>query len=59
MHSVPQATVTNAGDDGWLYIGADHRGRDLEVIVVDLAEGDVLVIHAMPYAYRGRGRRRP
>jgi hypothetical protein len=51
----PAAVITSGGNSGWLYIGMDDRGVELEVIVVEL-EGDVLlVIHAMPRAYRRRG----
>lgn len=51
----PEEVMTNRGEQGWLYIGADDRGLILEVIAVELDGGDLLVIHAMPQALRGDG----
>jgi hypothetical protein len=34
--------------DRLVYLGDDPNGRPLEVMAVGLADGDVLVIHAMP-----------
>lgn len=48
----PQVTVTARGSLGWKYVGPDDRGVELEVIAVELENGDVLVIHAMPTALR-------
>ena len=37
-------------DDGkLLYVAADERGRELEIIAVPLGGGDLLVIHVMPH----------
>jgi hypothetical protein len=47
--------VTAHGERGWIYIGPDDRGLELEVIAVELDGGDLLVIHAMPTALRGGG----
>ena len=40
--------------DRWLVIGPDHAANLLEVIVFITAEGDEVIIHAMPLraAYR-------
>lgn len=48
--------TTSQGEEGWLYIGPDDRGVVLEVIAVATAADELLVIHAMPYAFRERGR---
>ena len=50
--TIPSGIVTNQGEQGWLYVGPDDRGLELEVIVVELDDGDLLVIHAMPTALR-------
>lgn len=49
----PEEVVTTRGEFGWKYVGPDDRGVVLEVIAVELDNGDVLVIHAMPTALRG------
>lgn len=49
----PAPVTTKRGDVGWLYIGNDDRGLELEVIAVPIPEG-LLVIHAMPTDLRGR-----
>jgi len=46
--------TTDQGERGWLYLGPDDRGLELEVITVELETGDLLVIHAMPTALRER-----
>lgn len=38
-----------------VYLGEDARGRALEVMAVELSDGDLLVIHAMPLRARYRG----
>jgi hypothetical protein len=47
--------VDDLGDDPdrWLVIGPDHAGNLLEIVLIT-AEGDELIIHAMPLraAYR-------
>lgn len=53
----PPVTTTN-GTDAWLYVGPDERGRELEVIAIEvLHTGDgasnLLVIHVMPTEFRG------
>ena len=49
----PTPVVSNRGEAGWLYVGPDERGVELEVIAVELRSGDLLVIHVMPTALRG------
>jgi hypothetical protein len=49
----PTPVTSNRGEAGWLYVGPDERGVELEVIAVELASGDLLVIHVMPTALRG------
>jgi hypothetical protein len=49
----PTPTTTNTGDAAWQWIGPDERGRELEVIAVEVqGEQDptpvLLVIHVMP-----------
>lgn len=51
----PEEIVTAQGERGWKYVGPDDRGLELEVIAVELDNGDLLVIHAMPTALRGGG----
>jgi hypothetical protein len=51
-NTTPQAIKTKRGDDAWSYVGRDERGRELEVIameVEDWARHDpyLLVIHVM------------
>ena len=44
-------------DDGrLLYVAADERGRELEIIAIPLDVGDLLVIHVMPTLLRRRNR---
>jgi hypothetical protein len=55
--ATPTATTTDQGDDAWQFIGPDERGRELEVIAVDVdppegGESYLLVIHAMPTSLR-------
>lgn len=51
-------TTTIGGAEDWLWIGADDRGRELEIIAVQVtpAEGEayLLVIHVMPTQLRRR-----
>jgi hypothetical protein len=49
-------STTPAGSDGYLLIGVDARGVELELIVVpdDRDEDCWVVIHAMPTAWRKR-----
>lgn len=54
----PTRTTTVGGASGWLWVGTDERGRELEIIAVEVAvDGDddlLLVIHVMPTGLRGR-----
>ena len=57
----PVETVTAQGNPAWAYIGNDERGRELEVIAVEIEQGEgqdpfLLVIHAMPTSL-GKGDR--
>jgi hypothetical protein len=49
---LPEEIVTTRGEPGWKYVGPDDRGVELEVIAVELDNGDLLVLHAMPTALR-------
>jgi hypothetical protein len=47
-----------SGADAWLYVGSDERGRELEVIALEVHPGDggrpyLLVIHVLPTQLRG------
>lgn len=59
MASVDPAPVTtSSGADAWLYIGPDERGRELEIIALEVRPADaaqpyLLVIHVMPTQLRG------
>jgi len=51
LHAIEHALVVDdVGEepDRWLVIGPDHAGNLLEIVVVITAEGDELIIHAMP-----------
>ena len=55
------AAMANAGEpmsvgDQLLYVGADDRGVELEIVAVpdDSGRADLTVIHAMPTALRRR-----
>ena len=52
----PTPVTTSSGAQAWLYVGPDERGRELEVIaleVADAAQPYLLVIHVMPTRLRG------
>jgi hypothetical protein len=52
----PTPVTTSSGAQAWLYIGPDERGRELEIIaleVADAAQPYLLVIHVMPTQLRG------
>jgi len=57
--TAPSATTTTQGNPAWRYVGRDERGRELEIVAVEL-EGDeqspavLLVIHVLPTRLRGR-----
>ncbi len=49
----PAATTTKDGSQAWLWVGPDERGRELEVIAVEVQGSQdldpvLLVIHVMP-----------
>jgi hypothetical protein len=52
-NTMPTGVMTNHGSPAWRWVGADERGRELEVIAVEV-QGDrdpepvLLVIHVMP-----------
>ena len=51
LHAIEHSMVVDdLGDDPdrWLIIGPDRAANLLEVIVLITAEGDELIIHAMP-----------
>ena len=54
----PTRTTTVGGANAWLWIGADERGRELEIIAVEIEPDDdvpyLLVIHVMPTPFRGQ-----
>ena len=53
----PALVTTSRGTPGWRWVGDDERGRQLEVIAIEV-QGDedlepvLLVIHVMPTHYR-------
>jgi hypothetical protein len=54
----PSAVTTTSGIDAWLYVGRDERGRELEIIAIQVEPADpqrpyLLVIHVMPTHLRG------
>ena len=56
--NTPTATTTNSGDVAWRWIGSDERGRELDVIAVEVHEAEaampvLLVIHVMPNYQKG------
>ena len=54
---VPEPVTTTSGADAWRYVGTDERGRELEIIAINVASltGDQyrLVIHVLPTWLRG------
>ena len=52
----PTPVTTSSGAQAWLYVGPDERGREMEVIALEVAgaaQPYVLVIHVMPTQLRG------
>lgn len=53
----PDSVTTTGGADAWSYVGIDERGRELEIIAIELTpptgEPYLLVIHVMPTRLRG------
>ena len=57
LHAIEHSIVVDdVGEDPdrWLLIGPDRAANLLEIVIVVTAEGDELIIHAMPLrsAYR-------
>jgi hypothetical protein len=57
-NSTATATTTNSGDVALQWIGPDERGRELDVIAVEVHEANdtvpfLLVIHVMPNYQKG------
>ncbi|MCU1655611.1 MAG: hypothetical protein JWO57_267 [Pseudonocardiales bacterium] len=54
--TIPIEVTTDHGDAAWLYVGLDERGRELEIIAVEIEPDDgppyLLVIHVMPTSLR-------
>jgi hypothetical protein len=51
LHAVEHSMVVDdlgEDPDRWLVIGPDRAGNLLEIVVLVTAEGDELIIHAMP-----------
>lgn len=51
--STPTAVSTPQGTQAWLYVGTDERGRELEIVAVEVPADDrrpagLFVIHVMP-----------
>lgn len=57
VNASPTGTTTSTGSPGWRWVGADERGRQLELIAVEV-QGDrdpepvLLVVHVMPTHHR-------
>jgi hypothetical protein len=52
----PAPITTTGGTDAWLYLGRDERGRELEIIAIEVWQTGtpcLLVIHVMPTEFRG------
>lgn len=54
----PTPVSTSSGGDAWLYVGPDERGRELEIIALEVQPAAapqpyLLVIHVMPTQLRG------
>jgi len=55
--TTPVTAITTRGSTGWWYVGTDERGRELEVLAVELlpplvGEAQLLVVHVMPTTLR-------
>lgn len=54
---VPDSVTATGGFDAWKYVGTDERGRELEIIAMEVTstagEQYLLVIHVMPTLLRG------
>ena len=53
----PESVTTTGGAGAWGYVGTDERGRELEIIAIEVTppngEPYLLVIHVMPTRLRG------
>ena len=52
----PTPVTTSSGATAWLYVGPDERGRELEIVALEVAgarQPYLLVIHVMPTQLRG------
>lgn len=52
-HTTPTGITANRGGMAWLWVGSDERGRQLEIIAVEVQgeqdrEPVLLIIHVMP-----------
>ena len=54
FEQVPPARAQASADPRLVYLGDDADGVALEVMAIELADGSVLVIHAMPLRDRYR-----
>lgn len=53
----PTGITTSKGSSAWRWVGDDERGRQLEVVAVEIQDDQdpapvLLVIHVMPTHYR-------
>jgi len=53
----PTGVATSHGSPGWLWVGPDERGRELEIVAVEVQgardpDPVMLVLHVMPTHYR-------
>jgi hypothetical protein len=58
--TTPAGMITGQGNPGWRYVGPDERGRELEIVAVQIGgqpgeQPYLLVIHVMPASLRGEG----
>ncbi len=44
--------ATPWADEKWMWVGADDRGLELEIVAVVPEPTTLLVIHVMPYGFR-------
>ncbi len=53
-NTTPVFTMTAQGNPGWWYVGLDERGRELEILAVEVGDSEVylLVVHVMPTTLR-------
>ena len=56
-HVLPTGVTTAHGSPAWRWVGIDERGRELEIVAVEVLgdqdpEPVLLVLHVMPTHYR-------